>query len=82
MRQSKSTIAIPPGATIWEQLESCGMEQKEFAIKMGLSEKYISQLISGHVDLTYDVALRLELVFGIPASFWKNLEAIYREKLA
>jgi HTH-type transcriptional regulator/antitoxin HigA len=49
---------------------------------MGLSEKYISQLISGHVDLTYDVALRLELVFGIPASFWKNLEAIYREKLA
>lgn len=82
MRHSKSTIAIPPGATIREQLESRGMKQKEFANRMGISEKHISQLINGHVELTYDVALRLELVLGIPASFWNNLEAIYREKLA
>ena len=49
---------------------------------MGMSEKHISQLINGQVHLTADVALRLEAVFGIPASFWNNLEAIYCEKLA
>ncbi len=81
MRHSKNTIAIPPGATIREQLENRGMIQKEFALRMGLSEKHISHLINGLVELTQDVALRLESVLGVPASFWNNLESIYREKL-
>lgn len=82
MRYSKHTIAIPPGATIREQIENRGMKQKEFALRMDLSEKHISRLINGQVELTHDVALRLESVFGAPASFWNNLEVIYREKLA
>lgn len=81
MMNSKNTIAIPPGATIREQLENRGMMQKEFAQRMGLSEKHISRLINGQVELTQDVALRLESVLGVPASFWNNLESIYREKL-
>ena len=82
MRHSKNIIAVQPGATIREQLEDRGMKQKEFAQRMGLSEKHISHLINGHVELTYDVALRLESVLGVPANFWNNLEIIYREKLA
>lgn len=81
MMNSRNTIAIPPGATIREQLENRGMTQKEFALRMGLSEKHISHLINGQVELTQDVALRLESVLGVPASFWNNLESIYREKL-
>ncbi|MDD4729286.1 MAG: HigA family addiction module antitoxin [Dysgonamonadaceae bacterium] len=81
MMHSKNTIAIPPGATIREQLENRGMKQKEFALRMGLSEKHISRLVNGQVELTQDVALRLESVLGVPASFWNNLEAVYREKL-
>ena len=73
MLQSKNTIAIPPGATIREQLENRGMKQNEFALRMGLSEKHISRLINGQVELTQDVALRLESVLGVPASFWNNL---------
>ena len=82
MLHSKNTIATPPGATIREQLENRGMKQKEFAHRMGLSEKHISRLIHGQVELTHDVALRLESVLGVPASFWNNLEVVYREKLA
>lgn len=74
-------IATPPGATIKEQLIDRDMSQKEFSIRMNLSEKHISKLINGDVQLTYDVAMRLENVLGVPASFWNNLEAIYREKL-
>lgn len=80
--RSRKTIATPPGATIREQLEDRGMTQKEFALRMDLSEKHISKLINGEVHLTQDVALRLECVLGISAGFWNNLEAIYREKLA
>lgn len=81
MVRSKNIIAVPPGETIKEQLEDRGLSQKEFAVRMGMSEKHISHLIHGDVQLTPDVAVRLEMVLGVPAKFWNNLEAIYREKI-
>lgn len=81
MIRSRTIIATPPGATIKEQLTDRGMSQKEFAVRMEMSEKHISRLINGEVHLTPDVAMRLELVLGLPAHFWNNLESIYREKL-
>lgn len=81
MLESKTYIATPPGATIREQLKDRGMTQKEFAGRMGMSEKHISKLVNGDVHLTPDMAGRLELVLGIPAGFWNKLEAVYQEKL-
>jgi HTH-type transcriptional regulator/antitoxin HigA len=82
MLHSKNTIAVQPGATIREQLENRGMRQKDFALRMGMSEKHISRLINGKVELTSDVALRLESVLGLPAKFWNNMESNYREQLS
>ena len=70
MKKSKTYIAAPPGATIKEQLIDRGMSQKEFAARMEMSEKHISNLINGEVHLTADVAMRMEMVLGLPASFW------------
>lgn len=81
MMRSRSYIATPPGATIKEQLTDRCMSQKEFAARMDMSEKHISKLINGEVQLTPDMAVRLEVVLGVPAQFWSKLEAIYREKL-
>ena len=49
---------------------------------MDMSEKHISKLINGEVQLTPSVARRLEMVLGIPSGFWLSLEATYRDKLA
>ena len=81
MVRSRSFIATPPGATIKEQLNDRGMSQKEFAARMDMSEKHISKLINGDVQLTPETAVKLEMVLGVPAKFWNNLEAIYREKI-
>lgn len=81
MVRSNRYIATPPGATMKEQLNDRGMSQKEFAARMDMSEKHISKLINGDVQLTPETAVRLEMVLGIPARFWNNLEAIYREKI-
>lgn len=81
MLRSRTYIAIPPGESIKEQLEIRNMQQKEFAVRMGMSEKHISKLVNGEVQLTMDVARRLEMVLGVPAQFWCNLEAIYRETI-
>lgn len=82
MLHSKNTVAVPPGATIREQLENRGMSQKEFSLRMGMSEKHISRLINGKVELTPDVALRLESVLGLNAKFWNSRESTYREQLS
>lgn len=82
MIRSRSFIATPPGATIKEQLEDRGLSQKDFAFRMDMSEKHISKLINGEVQLTPSVARRLEMVLGIYSGFWLSLEATYRDKLA
>ncbi|WP_289187383.1 helix-turn-helix domain-containing protein [uncultured Parasutterella sp.] len=82
MYTSKSFIATPPGATVKEQLENRRISQKEFALRMGMTEKHISNLINGKEHLTPDVAEKLEMVLGIPSGFWNKLEAIFREKFA
>ena len=81
MLMSENYIAVPPGATIKEQLEERGWTQKLFAAKMQMSEKHISRLINGKVMLTYETANKLEQVLGIPAKFWNGLEAAYQEDL-
>ena len=79
--RSKTYVATPPGETIKEQLIDRGISQKEFALRMDMSEKHISKLINGEVQLTTDVAIRLEMVMDC-INFWSKLEHIYREKLA
>lgn len=78
---SRNVIATPPGCAIKEQLDYRKMTQKEFALQMDMSEKHISKLINGDVHLTPEVASRLEMVLGMSAEFWNNLEAIYQGKL-
>lgn len=82
MEIKNNIIAIPPGETIKDQLEFREMNQNEFSERMGISTKHISHLINGKVPLTHQTALKLESVFGIPAHFWNNLEALYQEDLA
>ncbi len=80
--RSQAYLAVPPGETIKEQLEWRKMTQKEFAARMGMSQKHISKLINGEVHLTPEMAVKLEMVLGVHAYFWNGLEAIYREDLA
>lgn len=79
MIKRQKYIAVPPGATIKEQLEDRGMSREEFAKEMGMSEARVSELISGNIPLTTETAERLEAVLGVPAGFWNKMEAFYRE---
>lgn len=79
--RGRKIIAIPPGETIKEELRVLGWTQKEFANRMHMPEEYISKLINGEVQLTPEVACHLERVLGMPAFFWNNLEAEYKENI-
>lgn len=81
MRMSHDFIAVPPGATIEEQIYDWGMSLDEFATFMKISQKEAEGLIVGATPLTAELALKLQAVFGVPASFWNNMEKIYRSKI-
>lgn len=74
--------AITPGETLKETIESLNMTQKELAIRTGLTEQTIIRIFKGEQPITYETANKLELVTGVPARFWNNLESNYREQLA
>ncbi len=71
-------IALPPGVTLKDNIEFLGITQEEFAAKIGITSKHLSQIINGTAPITYETALKLEKMFGTSASFWINLETNYQ----
>jgi HTH-type transcriptional regulator/antitoxin HigA len=73
--------ALIPGETIREVIEQKSLSQAELSRRTGLTEKTVSQLLSGIAPITYEIAAKLELALGIPARFWNSREMMYRESL-
>lgn len=74
--------AVAPGETLHEVMESLEMNQKELAKRLELTEQTLIRIFKGEQPISYATANRLELVTRVPARFWNNLEAEYREQLA
>ena len=74
--------AVAPGETLLETIEHLGMTQKELAVRTGLTPQTIVRITKGEQPITYVTANLLELSTGVPARFWNNLEAQYRERRA
>lgn len=74
--------AVPPGRTLKETLETLGMDQRELAVRTGLTRKTINQIIQGKHPLSQSTALKLERVTGVPARVWNNLEMVFQERNA
>lgn len=77
-----SNLAIPPGEGLLEEIEMRGMSPQELAASLNLTVEAANELISGERAITPDIGARLEVVLGISAQFWLNLEARYRATLA
>jgi HTH-type transcriptional regulator/antitoxin HigA len=74
--------SIAPGEILAEMLEARQLSQAELAARCELSEKHVSQIITGKASITSDTALLLERTLGVAASLWLNLESSHRLYLA
>jgi HTH-type transcriptional regulator / antitoxin HigA len=74
--------AVCPGETLKEIMESLNMSQKELAVRTGLTVQSLNRIFKGEQPISYESANRLELATGVPARYWNNLEAQYREHLS
>ena len=88
MEQTDNTVGlsrdliIHPGETLAEALEERNITQSELAIRTGMTELYIEQVIKWQQDITSEFALKLEEAFGIESLFWMNLQKNYDRELA
>ena len=73
-----SDLAIPPGETLADEIAARGMSQTELAARLGRPAQVVNEIIRETKAITDDMALGLEEVLGIPATFWINLEQNYR----
>jgi HTH-type transcriptional regulator/antitoxin HigA len=82
MRAFQPDYVSPPGETLADMLEQSGMTQTELAQRLGVSLKHVNQVVKGVASISAELALGLEKVFGVSASFWLNRESLYRASLA
>jgi len=73
---------VAPGEILLEALEERSMSQSELARRMGRPTKTINEIVNAKAALTPETAIQLERTLGIDASFWNQLETLYREYLA
>jgi len=69
---------IHPGEYLEEVLESREIKKRDFAERIGLTTKAVSQIINGKTLYSPDVALMLEKTLGISARIWMNLAESYQ----
>jgi addiction module HigA family antidote len=69
---------VHPGEYLEEVLKSRDMKKKEFAERVGLSVKAVSQIIHGKSLYSPEMVLRFERVLGISSFIWSELAQNYQ----
>ncbi len=73
-----SDLPIPPGEYLAEVLAEYAMSQAELARRMDRPAQAINEILQGQKAITYETALQLEQVLGVPAVIWAGLETEYQ----
>jgi HTH-type transcriptional regulator/antitoxin HigA len=73
---------IHPGETLEEVLENRKMSQRELAMRTGMTDAHISNIVNCKKSISVSFAKKLEYALGIDASFWINLQSNYEKELA
>lgn len=79
-RNNKVHFAVTTSAadTLLELLEYYKIPQQDFADRVGVSQKHISDLLKRKKFLSADLALRVQKVTGIPAEMLLGMDMKYK----
>ena len=73
--------SIHPGEILAETLQVRSISSAEFALRCGISEEQVCQIVNGRESISLEVATTFERVLGIRASLWMNLESAWSRRL-
>ena len=74
-------IAFHPGYYINDIIEEFGITQEEFAKRLTITPKNLSELVNGKASLTPRISKKLSMMLGTSVEVWLNLQNSYDQKL-
>ena len=84
MRDKDKTLTpLHPGEILRSEfMEPMGITQYRLAKDLSVQPLRISEIVRGKRGITADTALRLGRYFGLSATYWMNLQALYEIEIA
>jgi|GEM_PF-1190745 len=73
----RGAVQTSAADTLKETLDYYKVTQKEFALRIGVSQKYVSELLNRKVYMNPEIAKRIAIVTGISADFLLRMDASY-----
>ena len=68
---------IHPGELLADEIEAMEITQREFAKLIDMKPPHLNELIKGKRNITAYIALKLEDILGVSASFWMRAQGDY-----
>ena len=62
------------GKYLKDYLEFNNISQTEFAMRMGITQKHMNEILNGKANITLEMAANIERLTGINSSFIINVE--------
>jgi plasmid maintenance system antidote protein VapI len=78
MNRHRPKDRTPPGETLRETMTAKGLTAAALAEQSGLPIDEVRQLLTSKITITPAAAAKLETALGVPAVFWRTLDANYR----
>ena len=76
----QSDLPIPPGEYLLEVISEIGLDIEESATFLDIQS--FRDLAKGKIEITDDLAQRIEDLCGVPTHIWIGLEREFRQLLA
>lgn len=80
-KEQKLSTFFHPGYYIQEIIDEKEISQAEFAERLTLTPKNLSDLLHGKASISQNIAEKLSLMLGTSVEVWLNLQKKYEEKL-
>lgn len=77
----KDLIAFHPGSYVEDIIDDLNITQKEFARRLGTTEKSLSKLVNGEDNLSKEMAFKLSKLTSVSINTWMNLQNEYEKKI-
>ena len=76
-REIETINSLHPGRVLMAELKARGIKKSDFAVQLGMRVSHFSELLHGKRHVSEDLALRLEKLLDIEATYWMRIQTKY-----
>ena len=81
-KETKPFYNVGAGNMLRMEIKALGWTRKEFAQKLGFTQKMTNEILKNEIVLTSDIAEKIEQVIEIPSHILLNMDAEYQSRKA